>query len=264
MGPIAHLVYMAAAAREAGLLDSTAGTCSGPANKSLLAALAGGALGPDAGYYPGSDRGISHAAHRGKAEALAHTLLRLAETREERAFALGWASHMHLDARGHVEVVDPASGSPYSDDPLGHTRVEWGVDCKLLGQRENHWLWSLFPLPAKCAALWQRGLQDVGCGDYDAATLENALLGEFEVVAKLPVVWRRLGLIQEPGKPSLAGKWMGPAARGMLAAFFKLAKDMDKLAVATPRRPDPDSWQKWLVILGDVGEDIKSIWQFDS
>ena len=264
MGPIAHLVYAAAIAQKAGLLESPDLTCAGPDEKPLAAALAAGALAPDAGYYPGADRMLSSIAHGEKAVELALALARLASSGLEKAFVLGWASHLNLDVRGHAELVDVASGSRYADDPLGHTRVEWGVDCRLLSERQNLWLWSLFPLQLGGISLWHRALEKAGCGGYEPAGLEKALLGEFDVVSRLPVVWRRLGLTREPGKPCLAGKWMGPAARGVLAAFFRLARDMDKLAVATPRTPDPGSWQKWLVILGDVGEDIERIWQFDA
>ena len=246
-------MYVAAVAKDAGLWDFSGGTTSGQQDKALAAALVGGALAPDAGYYPKADREMARLAHGEKAVELALALADIAVTGPDKAFVLGWASHLHLDVRGHAELVDPAAGSTYADDPLAHTRVEWGVDCRLLGQEQNLWLWSLFPRQAGGISLWHRALCAIGCRKFEPEALEKALLGEFKVVASLSKAWRRLGLVRKPGASDPAGRLLGLPARKALAAYFRLTGDKDRLAAATPRPPAQASWEKWLVILGGRG-----------
>lgn len=97
-----------------------------------------GSVGPDLGYFPGGLRLLSDLSHCVRSGALARALLRGARTPCERAFAVGWITHVLADrdvhpwiGRGVGEHLtgDRATFVDGSSRPLEHLRVEMGVDA---------------------------------------------------------------------------------------------------------------------------------------
>jgi hypothetical protein len=97
-----------------------------------------GAFGPDLGYFPGGHRFLSDLAHCVRSGDLARTLLSLARTSCERAFAWGWVTHVLGDQAIHPwvgrGVGELATGRrdvfiSGERDQAGHVRVETGLDA---------------------------------------------------------------------------------------------------------------------------------------
>jgi hypothetical protein len=119
---------------------STASGHSACIKKCPLVFLAG-IQSPDINYYPGGEKAVSELAHRGRPADLGRNFLSLAETDEERAYALGWLMHLTTDVITHPLVNRMIlenfarkcrSGIDDKAYPPGHHRVEWGVDIYLL------------------------------------------------------------------------------------------------------------------------------------
>lgn len=100
-----------------------------------------GVQGPDFNFYPGGDGKISALAHGDRPADLGRALLRLAANEPERAFAYGWLMHLTTDTITHPLVnrliLDHFPGKTRNGTdpkayPLGHHRVEWGIDVALL------------------------------------------------------------------------------------------------------------------------------------
>lgn len=103
-----------------------------------------GIHGPDINFYPGGDKAVSALTHGDRSADLGRNLLSLAETDEEIAYALGWLMHLTTDVITHPLVnqiilekfaYKCKNGTDYTAYPLGHHRVEWGVDVYLLREK---------------------------------------------------------------------------------------------------------------------------------
>jgi len=97
-----------------------------------------GAIGPDLGYFPGGDRFLSELSHGVRTAVLVRTLVEIARTPLERAFAWGWLTHFLGDREIHplvgraVGQLRSGSDEHFVDgasDPVRHLRVEVGLDC---------------------------------------------------------------------------------------------------------------------------------------
>jgi hypothetical protein len=97
-----------------------------------------GAFGPDLGYFPGGPRALSDLAHAHRTADLCRTLVRLARTPVERAFAWGWVGHVLADLAVHPllgcavgELVHGTAARFVDGDrnPAAHGRVEAGLDA---------------------------------------------------------------------------------------------------------------------------------------
>jgi hypothetical protein len=97
-----------------------------------------GSLGPDLGYFPGGQRFLSDLAHSVGSADLTRTLVFGARTALERAFAWGWATHVLADLRihpwiglavGRLRKRQPWTFVSGDEDPVGHVRVETGLDA---------------------------------------------------------------------------------------------------------------------------------------
>lgn len=104
----------------------------------LLNAFHHGAVGPDLGYFPGGDRVLSDLAHCVRTGVLSRQLLRCARTEKERAFALGWLTHVLADQAIHPWIGLGVGALLHgrrdrfvdgSSNLLAHLRVEMGVDA---------------------------------------------------------------------------------------------------------------------------------------
>ena len=105
------------------------------------AAFVHGALGPDLGYFPGTDRFLSELAHRLRTGRMAARLMARASSDLQHAFACGWITHMLCDTVVHpiveTEVAAITGGAAAGSAPdaaidLAHIRIEVGLDGVLL------------------------------------------------------------------------------------------------------------------------------------
>jgi len=87
-----------------------------------------GSVFPDIGYF-GKKRLFSDRLHEDRGVVFLKALFNKAEGEEERAFLLGWASHVVLDQMGHprwTHCLMRKRGACVEDDEL-HRRIEWGL-----------------------------------------------------------------------------------------------------------------------------------------
>ncbi len=104
-------------------------------------AFLGGALAPDAGFVPGTERRMSELAHYVSPGDLSRSLLARARTGPETAFALGWATHVMGDVELHP-VVGRSVGEflhgdrelrmNAADDVTTHVSLEVGLDLEVV------------------------------------------------------------------------------------------------------------------------------------
>ena len=106
-------------------------------NPQLTTCFMQGALAPDLGAFPGCDAFLSDLTHYAYSGTLASTLLRLSETPQAEAFALGWLTHYWGDLIIHpiinrevARLHHPKRKEPISweDDQINHVRVEVALD----------------------------------------------------------------------------------------------------------------------------------------
>jgi len=114
-----------------------------------------GAFGPDLGYFPGGHRFLSELAHCVRSADLARSLIALATTPWQRAFAWGWATHVVGDQAIHPwvgrGVGELATGRrdvfiPGERDQVGHVRVETGLDAWYAARFPIHRLFQPSPV----------------------------------------------------------------------------------------------------------------------
>jgi hypothetical protein len=249
LGPFSHLLL----ARQ---LEPLAGVGpDGP--EDVRHALYAGALAPDAGYYPGADSELADAAHHLDPGGFARALWELAQTPEERAFALGWLSHVYLDLAGHGGLINPIVGAAFSADPLNHKRAEWGLDCRLLGRAEQAWLWDKRIASPAGLALWERALAKVHGARVGQEPLQRANASLMNEVARLPPIFWRFGLLDRPGHPVgnalgwLAGRTARPALVGLMTWHGGY---MNERAVLDARRPSAAEETVWRDVLARAGQ----------
>src|SRR5688572_19343215 len=121
-----------------------------PHDPVALNAFRQGAFGPDLGYFPGGYRPLSDLAHCLRVGDLTRALARGARTAVERAFALGWVTHVLADHAIHpliaCAVGELLHGRPDrpvdgDTDPIAHVRVEAGLDAHWARRRPRfRWL----------------------------------------------------------------------------------------------------------------------------
>jgi hypothetical protein len=111
------------------------------AREGIRDAFLNGAMGPDLGFVPGTDRLVSEAAHYLQPGDLARNLLGLARSWREEAFAWGWAAHLLTDVEIHPVVGRAVGERLFGDrnrrvdalaDVTSHVSLEVGLDVTIL------------------------------------------------------------------------------------------------------------------------------------
>jgi hypothetical protein len=223
-----------------------------PQQTGLLPALYAGALAPDGPYYPGAEERLATLVHVVKPWEFCRTLLALAETPQDKAFALGWVSHALLDIRTHSELVNRLAGGVYNDNRLLHKQIEWGLECWLLVQPESSWLWNP-PVDVNAGlGLWARALQKVYGGAVPESMLLQAQQAQMNEVARLPRVWWWSGRLERPGHGvvNALGWAIGVTLRPAYVAYLTWRdQDMNVRAVLSPRKPYPQDTRDLLALM---------------
>jgi len=129
------------------------------ADDDCLDAFYVGSIGPDVGYFPGSDVVFAELAHYVSAADLARALVHGAHDDCGRAFAWGWATHVLADIWIHPLVNRSvgrrvarggSAGISYAVDPVTHVRVELGLDaCYARGSEVPRRIGRLFLLDSR-------------------------------------------------------------------------------------------------------------------
>lgn len=223
-----------------------------PQRIDLLPALYAGALAPDAPYYPGAESRLATLVHVVRPWQFCQALLDLAQTPQDKAFALGWVSHALLDVRTHGELVNRLAKGAYNNNRLLHKQIEWGLECWLLQQAESAWLWDP-PVDVQAGlGLWGRALQKVYCAKVPESMLLQAQEAQMKEVARLPYVWWWSGRLERQGHGvvNTLGWLIGETLRPAYVAWLAWRdKDMDVRAVLSPRRPDPQDTSDLLSLM---------------
>jgi hypothetical protein len=212
-----------------------------PKRVDLLPAVYAGALATDAPYYPGSEERLGTLVHVVRPWQMCRALLALAETPREKAFALGWVSHALLDLYTHGQLVNRLAKGAYNNDRLLHKRIEWGLECWLLMQPENAWLWKPSVDVKAGLGLWARALQKTYGATVPEAMLLHAQQAEMNEVDRLPYVWWWGGRLRREGHGVVnAQGWaIGGTMRPAYVAYLTWRdKDMNVRAVLDPRKAD--------------------------
>ncbi len=246
LGPFSHLVLARQIAEPAWL-----------GQPKLLAALQAGALAPDAGYYPGAQESLAEAAHLVHPWTVVTALLDLAATEEERAFARGYLSHALLDRLGHESLINRLSGRPFSADPLRHKRVEWGLDCWLLSQPHNQWLWEVAADSPAGLDLWGRALRRAYGVTVPRQVLEQAMAAELYEVHRLPRVFWLSGQTARPDAwaGNALGWLLGHSLRPAAVSYMTWRGGyMNERAVLSARQPQPDDLDSLMDLLSQVAQ----------
>jgi hypothetical protein len=184
----------------------------------LSAHFIGGAMAADLLERPrarGLDLGV--VAHRGVPAALAQAMLRAAKTPEERAFAMGWITHLGADRTMHLFMV--GRGLDPDSRAASHVSFEVALDVVVASWSPDLKPAALVASPPQLPGLVGRALGDV-LGQPTAVVLAP-LVGHKVVGAALHFDGAALARRKLLGRPKLAPKAEDPD--GTLEAVAKLA-----------------------------------------
>lgn len=181
-----------------------------------------GSQGPDFNFYPGGDSRLSSLSHGKRPADLGRAMLRLAKTDQERSFAFGWLMHLATDTITHPLVnwlilryfpEKTHHGTDVNAYPLGHHRVEWGIDIGLLkDERMQSYLPD--PLYVLATALEMRTLVNQAFGkifQYPVSEegWKGGIKGMIRYLSVFETAWRLTGRIQDKSLIRQAVKSLG-------------------------------------------------------
>ncbi|TVP78429.1 MAG: hypothetical protein EA352_02055 [Gemmatimonadales bacterium] len=184
-----------------------------------------GALAPDSGFVPGTDRTVSELAHYIRPADLARALLAEARSETDEAFAWGWFHHVVVDVdlhplvgRGVGELLhgDRNRRVDAMEDEAVHVALEVGLDVRVL---------QGYPAPRP-----PRGphLSDVSVEQlrralrhtYGVELPSEHLLAEHRRASGMVAWWPRLLQVVAAGR----GLGMGPRRHPLLARALSAAR----------------------------------------
>ena len=103
-----------------------------------------GSVAPDMGFFPGTPQLLAELAHLSRTADLTREILRLAQSDAQMAFALGWFSHILLDALVHPivnstarDLLGPATDHSRAEHDHMHIRLEIGLDLAVHRQHSQ-------------------------------------------------------------------------------------------------------------------------------
>lgn len=188
-----------------------------------------GSLGPDIGFYPGGPRVVSELVHTRASGAFLRTLLGMARTESQTAFAWGWLTHviadvtMHPIINAHADELSRAHGMTHRADWLvAHVQIEVGMDAWYL-RRQSVSDFRLFePFGTVDLDFLSAALALTYGEQMSPASLHGALRNVTRLTnMALPFVVDTIGRsaraeraghsLWSPGR-HLLGRWMGPRA----------------------------------------------------
>ena len=216
------------------------------------AAFLAGSVAPDLGFFPGGPAAFSHRVHHQNTADLVRSLLASADDGIEAAFAAGWALHVCTDVTTHPVVNRRAddlrrerSRQPLSRLDLWHKRVEWGMDCHVLGVLEPRPLWRAelhFPGSAGRPSLLAMAAAQVFDGGIEDSALRTGWTSTLRWVRRLAPIFAWTGACRSPGRGRTAAA-VGPVLQPLARSVGRLLQDHetweDEAAVLSPEPPPP-------------------------
>ncbi len=220
-----------------------------------------GVQGPDFNFYPNGNIQVSQLAHGNHPADLGRSILKLARTDKERAFAYGWLMHLTTDNITHPLVnklilkhfpSKTINGTNPGKYPLGHHRVEWGIDLNLL---QNDSIRSYLPdleqalFPAKdLADLVNNALSDVFDFKLNPDEWHGAINSMVSYLRLFNKVWKVTGRIIDKNVLKQAAKTLG---------FHVFVKPVAKIAALR----NPDNGAGVFIPIKPNQEDIDAVFQ---
>ncbi len=147
-------------------------------------------------------------AHRDKPADLGKALLKLSTTDSEKAYAFGWLMHIVTDIEIHQLVnrqvavrfhQGKISALKFSEDPLGHHRVEWGIDVFLLKEESFKSripnVFDVLDSTGDVDQLIKNAYRQTYNYDLFLETWRNAVAGKIKYIGLFDSVWRVAGRI---------------------------------------------------------------------
>jgi hypothetical protein len=186
--------------------------------------FAAGSLGPDIHYFPGGDKRIANLAHNQRPVDLGLNLISCAANETEEAYARGWMLHIVADIVTHELVnryvaerlhTSRTARVNYSADPLGHHRIEWGIDVHLLGNPALFSQLSCLPDVLSTTAQAAATITEAYRKTYGVAVPVSAWSAAAASMARAVLLFRRAWLLT--GRIPYPNR-LGQAARTLLYA----------------------------------------------
>ncbi len=221
-----------------------------------------GVQGPDFNFYPNGNIRVSQLAHGRQPADLGRSLLRYARSNQERAFAYGWLMHLTTDNITHPLVnklilkhfpSKTINGTNPGKYPLGHHRVEWGIDVNLL---QNDVIRPYLPelkdalIPAKdLSDLVNKTLNDLFAFELNSSDWNNAVDSMVNYLHLFDKVWAATGRITDKNPLKQAVKGLG---------YNAFVKPIAKLIGMR----NPDSGAGVFIPIKPVEEDINAVFQY--
>ncbi len=227
VGPFSHLNFARSlwpqAAQKLGLADKA---------EALLPVLYAGAMAPNAGYYLAGGDPLAEAVHIIKPVVLAETMMALAASDEEKAFALGWLAAINLDRLMYPSILNALAAGPYTMKPLEHLKIQWGMECRLLESPGAEWLWTAAPRLGAGLDLWSKAMAQVYQAKVPRKFLARAQAAQVEEVKRLPEFFWLTGQLQRPDGfwGNLLGRSVRNSLRPAMLAWLRWSGGSPRLA----------------------------------
>ncbi len=221
-----------------------------PRRPAQHAAFLAGSVAPDLGFFPGGPSAFSQRVHHQSTADLVRSLLAVADDEIEAAFAAGWALHVCTDVTTHPVVNRRAddlrqerSGQPPSRLDLWHKRVEWGMDCHVLGVLEPQPLWRAelhYPVRAGRPSLLATAATQVFEEGIDDGALRAGWSSTVRWLRRLAPIFVWTGACRSPGRGRTAAS-VGPVVQPLARSVGRLLQNHerreDEAAVLSPEPP---------------------------
>jgi Zinc dependent phospholipase C len=213
-----------------------------------------GVQGPDLNFYPGGDGNLSQLAHGDKPSDLGRELLKLAGNDRERAYAYGWLMHLTTDNIVHPLVHQLMkehfprqcrNGSAQDAYPIGHHRVEWGIDTFML--QTSHFIPYLSNLSEIIActeeftSLVSNAFREVFQYEIAEERWKGSVKGMIKYEAIFAKTWKMTGRLKDanPLKQALKETFFHTLAAPVLK-LIGLKKPEGGAGVFLPIKPRPE------------------------
>lgn len=195
-----------------------------PGRPEVRHAFLHGALAPDSGFVPGTDRSVSEFAHYVRPADLTRALLAEARSPADEAFAWGWLHHVLVDVELHPLVGRGVGELLHGDrerrvdameDEAVHVALEVGLDVRVLEEYPA-------PLPPRGPHFSEVSVLHLGRAlrrTYGVEMTPRRLLDEHRRASQMVAWWPRILRVVSAGR----GLGSGPREHPLLSRVLSVA-----------------------------------------